>query len=60
MKIVVLIPCYNGEITIGKVITDFKRELPQADMCIGDKLSNETYKKENKRLFHEFTCTKRN
>lgn len=29
-KIAVLIPCYNEEMTIGKVIRDFKRELPEA------------------------------
>ena len=29
-KIAVLIPCYNEETTIGKVIRDFKRELPEA------------------------------
>ena len=127
-KIAVLIPCYNEELTIEKVIKDFKRELPdadiyvynnnskdkteeiarkngaivvneykqgkgnvvrsqfrdidadiyvmvdgddtypaefihkliepvknrQADMAIGDRLSNGTYQKENKRPFHEF------
>ena len=127
-KIAVLIPCYNEEITVGKVVQDFKRELPdadiyvydnnsvdktaeiakangaivipefnqgkgnvvksmfydidadyyimvdgddtypaesvhkllepvklgKADMCIGDRLSNGTYKKQNKRLFHDF------
>ncbi len=126
-KIAVLIPCYNEEITIEKVIKDFKKELPnaeiyvydnnskdktaeiakkagaivkheykqgkgnvvrsmfydidadyyvmvdgddtypasfvhkliepvkegKADMCIGDRLSNGTYQKENKRPFHE-------
>lgn len=126
-KIAVLIPCYNEELTIEKVIKDFKRELPdadiyvynnnskdrtkeiaikngaivvdeykqgkgnvvrsqfrdidadiyvmvdgndtypaefvhkliepvkngEADMTIGDRLSNGTYKKENKRPFHE-------
>lgn len=128
MKTAVLIPCYNEEITIEKVIKDFKRELPEAeiyvydnnskdktaeiarangaivkheyrqgkgnvvrsmfydidadiyvmvdgddtypaefvhqliepvaqgraDMAIGDRLSNGTYQKENKRHFHEF------
>ena len=128
MKIAVLIPCYNEELTIEKVINDFKKELPEsdiyvynnnskdktkeiatnlgvivkdeykqgkgnvvrsmfydidadiyvmvdgddtypaefvhelikpvasgeADMCIGDRLSNGTYQKENKRPFHEF------
>ena len=127
-KIAVLIPCYNEELTIEKVIKDFRRELPdsdiyvynnnskdkteeiarkngaivvneykqgkgnvvrsqfrdieadiyvmvdgddtypaefvhkliepirngQADMTIGDRLSNGTYQKENKRPFHEF------
>ena len=127
-KIAVLIPCYNEELTIEKVIKDFKKELPeakiyvynnnskdrtpeiarengaivvneykqgkgnvvrsqfrdidadiyvmvdgddtypaefvhelikavtsgQADMAIGDRLSNGTYQKENKRHFHEF------
>ena len=127
-KIAVLIPCYNEELTIEKVIKDFRKELPnadiyvynnnskdkteqiakqngaivvneykqgkgnvvraqfrdidadiyvmvdgddtypaefihnliepvrtgQADMCIGDRISNGTYKKENKRHFHEF------
>ncbi|MCI8618208.1 MAG: glycosyltransferase [Clostridia bacterium] len=128
MKTAVLIPCYNEELTIEKVIKDFKRELPdadiyvydnnskdktaqiakdsgaiviheykqgkgnvirsmfrdvdadiyimvdgddtypaeevhkliepiangQADMAIGDRITNGTYKKENKRYFHEF------
>lgn len=127
-KIAILIPCYNEEQTIEKVIKDFRKELPeadiyvynnnskdkteeiarengaivvneykqgkgnvvrsqfrdidadlyvmvdgddtypaefvhkliepvksgQADMTIGDRLSNGTYQKENKRPFHEF------
>ena len=127
-KVAVLIPCYNEELTIEKVVTDFKKELPEADiyvynnnskdktvelakkagaivrdeymqgkgnvvrtmfreidadiyvmvdgddtypaeevrklidpirsgeadMVIGDRLSNGTYKEENKRRFHEF------
>ncbi len=127
-KIAVLIPCYNEELTVEKVIRDFKKELPEADiyvynnnskdkteelarkagaivvneykqgkgnvvrsqfrdidadlyvmvdgddtypaefvhkliepvrkgeadMAIGDRLSNGTYQKENKRPFHEF------
>lgn len=28
-KIAVLIPCYNEELTIEKVIKDFKKELPE-------------------------------
>ena len=127
-KIAVLIPCYNEELTVEKVIKDFRKELPdadiyvynnnskdkteeiarangaivvneykqgkgnvvrsqfrdidadlyimvdgddtypaefvheliepvksgKADMAIGDRLSNGTYQKENKRPFHEF------
>ena len=36
MKIAVLIPCYNEEKTIGKVVKDFKRELPHADIYVYD------------------------
>lgn len=36
MKIAVLIPCYNEEVTIGKVIDDFKQELPEADIYVYD------------------------
>lgn len=128
MKTAVLIPCYNEEKTVEKVVNDFKRELPNAeiyvynnnstdktveyalkagaivkneykqgkgnvvktmfedvdadifvlvdgddtypaeavhdlikpveegiaDMTVGDRLSNGTYKSENKRIFHNF------
>ena len=127
-KIAIHIPWYNEEITVAKVITDFKKELPEAliyvynnnstdntlqiayengaivkneyrqgkgnvvrsmfrdidadvyvlvdgdntypanmvhqlikpilmetaDMVVGDRISNGTYKKQNKRLFHDF------
>ena len=33
-KIAILIPCYNEEITIKKVIEDFKKELPDADIYV--------------------------
>jgi glycosyltransferase involved in cell wall biosynthesis len=36
MKIAVLIPCYNESSTIKKVIEDFKRELPNADIYVYD------------------------
>ena len=29
-EIAVLIPCFNEEITVGKVVRDFKKTLPQA------------------------------
>ena len=33
-KIAVLIPCYNEEVTIKKVIEDFKKELPEAKIYV--------------------------
>ncbi len=33
-KIAVLVPCYNEEVTIKKVVEDFKRELPEADIYV--------------------------
>ncbi|AQX53115.1 glycosyltransferase family 2 protein [Priestia flexa] len=41
MKIAVLIPCYNEEVTIGKVIDDFKQELPEADIYVYDNNSKD-------------------
>lgn len=40
-KIVVLIPCYNEELTIEKVVTDFKRELSDADIYVYDNNSKD-------------------
>lgn len=39
--VAVLIPCYNEEITIGKVIDDFKRELPEAEIWVYDNNSSD-------------------
>ncbi len=41
MEVAVLIPCYNEEQTIGKVIIDFKRELPNAKIYVYDNNSND-------------------
>lgn len=41
MKVAVLIPCYNEEITIGKVIDDFKKDLPGADIYVYDNNSSD-------------------
>lgn len=41
MKIAVIIPCYNEELTIGKVINDFKGELPEADIYVYDNNSKD-------------------
>lgn len=35
-KVAVLIPCYNEAVTIGKVVDDFKRVLPDADIYVYD------------------------
>lgn len=40
-KIAVLIPCYNEEITIAKVIGDFQKELPCADIYVYDNNSSD-------------------
>ena len=40
-KIAVLIPCYNEEKTIKKVVEDFKRELPEAKIYVYDNNSND-------------------
>ena len=41
MKTAVLIPCYNEELTIEKVIKDFKKELPDADIYVYDNNSKD-------------------
>lgn len=40
-SIAVIIPCYNEAITIGKVVDDFKRELPEADIYVYDNNSSD-------------------
>ena len=40
-KIAVLIPCYNEEKTIRKVVEDFKRELPEAKIYVYDNNSKD-------------------
>ena len=40
-KVAVLIPCYNEELTIKKVINDFQRELPDADIYVYDNNSKD-------------------
>jgi len=41
MEIAVLVPCYNEELTIGKVIDDFKKELPTAKIYVYDNNSQD-------------------
>lgn len=40
-KIAVLIPCYNESITIGKVVEDYKKALPEATIYVYDNNSND-------------------
>lgn len=41
MKIAVLVPCYNEELTVKKVVEDFKKALPQADVFVYDNNSSD-------------------
>lgn len=40
-KVAVLIPCYNEELTIGKVVQDFKKYLPGAVIYVYDNNSTD-------------------
>lgn len=45
MKTAVIIPCYNEELTIGKVVSDFHKVLPEAEIYVYDNNSTDnTYK----------------
>jgi glycosyltransferase involved in cell wall biosynthesis len=37
----VLIPCFNEEVSIGKVVDDFRRELPKAEIVVYDNKSTD-------------------
>lgn len=41
MKIAVLLPCYNEEPTIGKVVADFRAALPEAEVYVYDNNSTD-------------------
>lgn len=41
MKTVILIPCYNESKTIEKVVSDFKRIIPHADVHVYDNNSSD-------------------
>jgi glycosyltransferase involved in cell wall biosynthesis len=40
-KVAVLLPCYNEEVTIGKVVRDFRSALPTADIFVFDNNSSD-------------------
>lgn len=41
VRIAVMIPCFNEELTIGKVVDDFRRELPDATIVVVDNCSTD-------------------
>ncbi|MGO4777397.1 glycosyltransferase, partial [Lysobacter sp. 2RAB21] len=41
MRSAVLIPCYNEARTVAKVVADFRRALPQADIWVFDNASTD-------------------
>ena len=41
MRVTVAIPCYNEGPTIAKVVADFRRELPQAEIVVFDNASTD-------------------
>ncbi|QOJ02356.1 MAG: glycosyltransferase [Planctomycetia bacterium] len=41
VRIAVLVPCYNEAATIGKVVSDFRRELPEATVYVFDNNSTD-------------------
>jgi glycosyltransferase involved in cell wall biosynthesis len=45
MEIAILIPCYNEEKTIEKVVLDFKKELPEAKIYVFDNNSTDNTEK---------------
>ncbi|HYH43131.1 MAG TPA: glycosyltransferase family 2 protein, partial [Burkholderiales bacterium] len=40
-RIAVIIPCYNEALTIGRVVTDFRAALPEADIVVYDNNSRD-------------------
>ena len=40
-NIAILIPCFNEEKTIGKVIEDFQKEIPKANIYVFDNNSTD-------------------
>jgi glycosyltransferase involved in cell wall biosynthesis len=41
VKIAVLVPCYNEELTVGKVVKDFRQALPEAEIYVYDNNSSD-------------------
>ena len=64
MKTAILIPCYNEAATIEKVVSDFKKEMPHADIYVYDNNSTdntaEISKKAGAIVRHEYRQGKGN
>lgn len=41
MRIAIAVPCFNEAPTVGKVVQDFQRELPEADVVVFDNASTD-------------------
>lgn len=41
LRLAVLVPCYNEALSIGQVIADFRRALPQAEIYVYDNCSTD-------------------
>ncbi|MBQ9558867.1 MAG: glycosyltransferase [Bacteroidaceae bacterium] len=48
-RIAVLIPCYNEELTIARVVTDFRAQLPEAEIYVYDNNSTDKTAEEARR-----------
>lgn len=59
MKIVVGIPCYNEELSIKKVVFDFKKELPDAKILVVDNNSSDNTAKIAKEAGADVICEKK-
>jgi glycosyltransferase involved in cell wall biosynthesis len=40
-KVAILIPCFNEELTVGQVVRDFRKQLPDADVYVFDNNSSD-------------------
>jgi glycosyltransferase involved in cell wall biosynthesis len=58
-RIVVAIPCYNEELTIGRVIVDFKKALPMARILVVDNNSKDQTARIAQEAGAEVICEKR-
>lgn len=59
MKICLLVPCYNEGLTIAKVVADFRRELPNADIYVYDNNSSDNTVDEALRVGATVRCERK-